>query len=777
MSDNRQRLRVTIRGVVQGVGFRPFIYRLATDLGLQGWVNNSAQGVFIEVEGSREQLEIFLLRIKQEKPPHSIIQSIEPVFLDAIGYTQFEIRHSIDGDKTVAILPDLATCADCLREIFTPTNRRRSYPFTNCTNCGPRFSIVEALPYDRLNTTMRNFVMCDACQAEYEDKSDRRFHAQPNACPQCGPHLELWDRDGKTLAGESAVLIVADAIRQGKIVAIKGLGGFQLMVDACNQEAVQQLRYRKQRQEKPFALMYPTLEFVKEHCQVSELEEQLLRSPQSPIVLLQQSKTCIPRLLPGNEPKEPKSKIAPAVAPGNPYLGVMLPYTPLHHLLLANLGFPVVATSGNLADEPICTNEFEAIQRLRSIADIFLIHNRPIHQPVDDSIVRVIRERPTVLRRARGYAPLPIIINTKFQILAVGAHLKNTIAISVAQQVVISQHIGDLETALTFDTFKNVINNFKKIYDFQPQAVVCDLHPDYLSTQFAQQLGIPIIPVQHHYAHVLSCMAENQLTGTVLGIAWDGTGYGPDGTIWGGEFLLITENYFQRVAHLRTFPLPGGDKAIKQPRRVAIGLLYEVLGAALFEMRELASLQAFSAQELSILSTMLKRNLNTPLTSSAGRLFDAIASIIGLCQQSTFEGQAAMELEFALLDLKTDERYKFNILKPTKTNIPAIVDWSYLLHSVLHDICSGLSSGHISAKFHNTLVEIIVAIAKYVGEKQIVLTGGCFQNLYLIERAIRRLKEEGFLPYWHQKVPPNDGGIALGQIVAASRELINNGSE
>ncbi len=765
MSDNRQRLRVTIRGVVQGVGFRPFIYRLATYLGLQGWVNNSGQGVFIEVEGSREQLEIFLLRIKHEKPPHSIIQSIEPVFLDTIGYTQFEIRHSIDGDKTVAISPDLATCADCLREIFTPTNRRYRYPFTNCTNCGPRFSIVKALPYDRLNTTMRNFVMCDACQAEYEDKSDRRFHAQPNACPQCGPHLELWDRDRKTLAGDNAVLIVADAIRQGKIAAIKGLGGFQLMVDARNQEAVQQLRYRKQRQEKPFALMYPTLEFVKEHCKVSELEEQLLRSPESPIVILQKSQTINKSL---DEP-------ASAVAPGNPYLGVMLPYTPLHHLLLADLDFPVVATSGNLTDEPICTHEFEAIQRLRNIAEIFLIHNRPIHQPVDDSIVRVIMERPTVLRRARGYAPLPIIINTQSQILAVGAHLKNTTAISIAQQVVMSQHIGDLETALTFDTFKNVINNFKKIYDFQPQSVVCDLHPDYLSTQFAQQLGIPIILVQHHYAHVLSCLAENQLTGTVLGIAWDGTGYGSDGTIWGGEFLLITETSFQRVAHLRTFPLPGGDKAIKQPRRVAIGLLYEVLGDALFEMRELASLQAFSAQELSILSTMLKKNLNTPLTSSAGRLFDAIASIIGLCQQSTFEGQAAMKLEFALLDVKTDEQYKFNILKPTKTNIPAIVDWSYLLHSVLHDICLDLSSGYISAKFHNTLVEIIVAIAKYVGEKQIVLTGGCFQNLYLIERAIRRLREEDFLPYWHQKIPPNDGGIALGQIVAASRGLINHG--
>ncbi len=777
MSDNRQRLRVTIRGVVQGVGFRPFICRLATDLGLQGWVNNSAQGVLIEVEGSREQLEIFFQRIKQEKPPHSIIQSIEPVFLDVIGYTKFEIRHSIDGDKTVAILPDLATCADCLREIFTPTNRRYRYPFTNCTNCGPRFSIVEALPYDRFNTTMKNFVMCDACQAEYEDKSDRRFHAQPNACPQCGPHLELWDRDGKILAsGDSAVLMVVDAIREGKIAAIKGLGGFQLMVDARNQEAVQQLRYRKQRQQKPFALMYPTLELVKEHCQVSELEAQLLRSPESPIVLLQKSKIFKKPL---HEP------IASAVAPGNPYLGVMLPYTPLHHVLLADLGFPVVATSGNLTDEPICTHEFEAIQRLRSIADIFLIHNRPIHQPVDDSIVRVIMESPTVLRRARGYAPLPIIINTKSQILAVGAHLKNTIAISINQQIFISQHIGDLETALTFDTFKKIIKNLRKTYNFQPQAVACDLHPDYLSSQFAQQLGIPIIPVQHHYAHVLSCMAENQLTGTVLGIAWDGTGYGLDGTIWGGEFLLITETSFQRVAHLRTFPLPGGDKAIKQPRRVAIGLLYECLGDALFEMRELATLQAFSAQELSILSTMLKKNLNTPLTSSAGRLFDAIASIIGLCQQSTFEGQAAMELEFALLDLKTDERYKFNLLKPTKANMPAIVDWSYLLQGVLNDICSGLSSGHISAKFHNTLVEIIVAIAqsasslrdiaKYVGEKQIVLTGGCFQNLYLTERAIRRLREEDFLPYWHQKIPPNDGGIALGQIVAASRELINNG--
>lgn len=758
----QKRLHVVIHGAVQGVGFRPFIYRLARDVGLMGWVNNSAQGVEIEVEGERSQLESFLLRIEAEKPPRSFIVSLECSYLHPIGYSRFEIRDSVVGEKTAIISPDIATCPDCLKEIFDPTNRRYRYPFTNCTNCGPRFSIIEALPYDRPNITMKHFEMCDRCQIEYDNPLDRRFHAQPNACSQCGPHLELWDRQGKILAShDSALPMAVEAIRQGKILAVKGLGGFHLMVDARSEEAVRQLRQAKQRKEKPLALMYPSLELVKAHCQVSDLEERLLRSPEAPIVLLKRKQESLPH---------------PSVAPGNPCLGVMLPYTPLHHLLMNELNFPVVATSGNLSNEPICTDERQAIQCLRNIADVFLIHNRQIARPVDDSLVRILMGQELVLRRARGYAPLPIPINSTYKILAVGAHLKNTIALSIHQQVFISQHLGDLETAPAFEAFQQAIASFQHLYELQPTAIACDFHPDYRSTQFAyqlaQQLRVPIISVQHHYAHVLSCMAENQLDGSVLGIAWDGTGYGLDGTIWGGEFLSVTDTSFKRIAHLRPFRLPGGEKAIAEPRRTALGLLHESLGDRAFAMPFLAPTQAFSSQELEILRTMLKRNLNTPITSSVGRLFDAIASIIGLRQRSHFEGQAAMELEFALDGFKTDEYYAFEILDPTaEPDAPIVVDWAAMMQEILMDSHANLPLANLSAKFHNTLVEMIVAIAKRVGEERVILTGGCFQNKYLTERASQRLIEEGFCPYWHQRIPPNDGGIALGQIMAAWREL------
>ena len=763
----QQRLHLVIQGAVQGVGFRPFVYRLAADLGLTGWVNNSAQGVVIDVEGARSQLDTFLHRLNQEKPPRSHIQSLESSWFDPVGYSIFEIRKSVVGEKTAVVLPDLATCPDCLNEILDPTNRRYRYPFTNCTNCGPRFSILDALPYDRPNTTMQYFRMCSDCQIEYGNPSDRRFHAQPNACPQCGPHLELWNPSGEIVSHDNALKMAADAIRQGKIVAIKSLGGFHLMVDARNETAIQRLRQAKQRAAKPFALMYPSLELIKADCEVSELEEQLLQSPEAPIVLLKHSKA-----------QTLNAKIAPSVAPHNPYLGIMLPYTPLHHLLMADVGFPIVATSGNLADEPICTDEHKAIHDLGTIADLFLVHNRAIARPIDDSIVRVMMEQKVVLRRARGYAPLPTSIHSKSKILSVGAHLKNTIAFSTNQQVFVSQHIGDLETVPAFEAFQQTIARFQQIYELQPTAIACDLHPDYRSTQFAHQLAnqlqIPVIPVQHHYAHILSCMAEHQLEGSVLGIAWDGTGYGLDGTLWGGEFLHITDTTFQRVAHLRSFRLPGGDKAVKEPRRSAIGLLYELYGEQVFEMKTLDSIQTFSAQELKILKTMLNNNLNAPITSSAGRLFDAIASILGLRQNTQFEGQAATELEFLLESSATDESYPFEIhssRSPTSLEKSKILNWAVMVQKILVDRNSGLSISNISAKFNNTLVEMMVVVAKQIGEERVILTGGCFQNKYLTERAIQRLRMEGFRPYWHQRIPPNDGGIALGQIMAALREI------
>ncbi len=773
------RLHIAIRGAVQGVGFRPFIYRLAAELKLAGWVLNSSEGVFIEVEGEKEELDSFLLRIEKEKPQRSFIQSLESSFLDVIGYSNFEIRQSeARGEPTAIVLPDIATCPECLQDILDASNRRYLYPFTNCTNCGPRFSIIELLPYDRANTSMANFGMCDDCRREYENPLDRRFHAQPNACPKCGPSLEYWSPDGKTIARRhEALLLAAEDIRTGKIIAIKGLGGFHILVDARNEDAVVRLRARKHREEKPLALMYPSLKAVKGHCEVSELEERLLLSPESPIVLLGRASQ-----LPGRN-----ADLASSVAPANPYLGVMLPYTPLHHLLMRELDFPVVATSGNLSDEPICTDEHEALHRLGSVTDAFLVHNRPITRHVDDSIVRVMMGRELVLRRARGYAPLPIRMEGVLEssLLAVGAHLKNTVAVTSGDNVFVSQHIGDLETHEAYQAFVNVTASLKKLYNIRPAKIIADMHPGYLSTQYAQESGIPVEQVQHHYAHVASCMAENELDAPALGIAWDGTGYGTDGTIWGGEFFLVSGASFERVASMRPFRLPGGELAIREPRRTALGLLYELFGQETFGRSGLAPLQSFRTSELNILQTMLARGLNSPLTSSVGRLFDAVASLTGLRQIVSFEGQAAMELEFLIANSSTQESYDFSIVDGRPASPPVgvqeerrssvgdhsltIIDWEPLICGILGDRENNLSGKLIAAKFHNTLTEMIIAVARLVGERRVVLSGGCFQNRYLTERTVHRLEEEGFRPYWHQRIPPNDGGIALGQVAAASR--------
>lgn len=766
---SRLRVRVAIRGAVQGVGFRPFVYRLAQDLGLLGWVNNSAQGVRIEVEGSQAQIESFLQRLQVEQPPQAFIQSLEPTYLDVAGYQDFQIRESDPtGAKTAAILPDLATCADCVSETFDLTNRRYRYPFTNCTNCGPRFSIIEALPYDRPHTTMKRFVLCDECRAEYDNPLDRRFHAQPNACPRCGPHLELWDRGGTVLYSHDAVLRqAAAAILQGQIVAVKGLGGFHLMVDARNSQAVTRLRRCKLREAKPLAVMYPSLAMIREDCVTAATEERLLQSTESPIVLLR---------------RRPEANVCHEVAPQNPYLGVMLPYTPLHHLLLREIAGPVVATSGNQTDEPICIDEHEALERLGEIADLFLVHNRPIARYVDDSIVRVVRGREMVLRRARGYAPLPIrlaAIDSQEPCLAVGAHLKNTIALAVGQEVFCSQHIGDLETPQALDAFRCVIEDFERLYEVQPTRVACDAHPDYLSTRYARQMALPVVQVQHHYAHMLSCMAENELEGPALGVAWDGTGYGLDGTIWGGEFLRVEnanarDQPFARFAHFRNFALPGGEAAIREPRRAALGILYELFGSSLFEMEDLKPLSAFSFAERGIVHSMLRQRINAPLSCSVGRLFDAVAALCGIRQMSRFEGQAAMELEFAIGDLVTNESYCTELWAPDKeaANASLVLDWAPLIGGVLGDLKHRVSVGTIAAKFHNALAECVLNVAYRAGERRVVLTGGCFQNYYLLCHTIARLENEGFKPYWHQRIPTNDGGIALGQIVAASRERV-----
>lgn len=749
---DHQRLRIIVRGAVQGVGFRPFIYRLATELTLKGWVVNSAQGVFVEVEGLPNELSEFVRRLRTQKPARAIVQSCESSYLDALGFDCFEIRESTaEGGKSALILPDIATCADCLREILDPNDRRFRYPFTNCTNCGPRFSIIETLPYDRANTSMKKFAMCAACEREYRDPADRRFHAEPTACPRCGPRLELWDSLGKNMEQADAALRQAVAqIRAGKIVALKGIGGFQLLVDARNDEAVLCLRERKHREEKPFAVMYPSLERTSDCCKISELEERLLVSPEAPIVILQQSAS---------------SEQHSAIAPGNPNLGVMLPYSPLHHLLLRELNFPVVATSGNLSDEPICIDEHEALERLRGLADFFLVHDRPIVRHVDDSIVRVMAGREMMLRRARGYAPLPITLSrSQPTVLAVGAHLKNAIALSVDRNVFVSQHIGDLATQQAYDAFTRSAADLPRLYEAKPEIIAHDLHPEYLSTKYALQQPGERVAIQHHWAHIASCMAENEIQPPLLGVAWDGTGYGPDGTIWGGEFFLVEENSCRRVAHLRTFRLPGGEAAVKEPRRSALGLLYEVFGDELWKQNDL--LENFTRAELKTLRRMLQRQVNSPLTSSVGRLFDGVAALAGLRTHSTFEGQAAMELEFAI-DSASDGSYPFVVCETS----PLVIDWEPALRALLGDRSQNAGAGVIAARCHNMLADVILAVTRHFNQSRVALSGGCFQNRYLTERVINQLLAAGHLPYWQQRVPPNDGGIALGQVWSATSRI------
>jgi hydrogenase maturation protein HypF len=744
-----QRRRLRIQGAVQGVGFRPFIYRLAADLGTGGWVVNSAQGVVIEVEAAPPVLDVFVTRLQRELPPHALISRFEVETIPPQGESAFHIHHSeSNGAKSALILPDLAICPDCLREISDPTDRRYRYAFTNCTNCGPRFSIILALPYDRPNTTMRHFIMCEECREEYENPLDRRFHAQPIACPRCGPRLALVGCGGQLIAtGDDALKAAVDSIRDGSIVAVKGLGGFHLMVDARNSGAVARLRVRKDRYEKPFAVMFPSLEQVKRVCDVSHLEHELLTSAEAPIVLL---------------PYRGHS-IAPEVAPRNPNLGVMLPYTPLHHLLLTDLGFPLVATSGNLSGEPICIDETEALAKLSHVADLFLVHDRPIARHMDDSVVCVAANEPLVLRRSRGYAPMPVdVLADEQAIVAVGAHQKNTVALLHDEHVFLSQHLGDMDSVKTFKVFRQTLADFQALYDVSPTTVVCDLHPDYGTTQYAEGLGLPVMCIQHHEAHVFSCMAEHHLDTPVLGVAWDGTGHGTDGTIWGSEFLLVEHDGFTRVAHLRPFSLPGGDIAAREPRRSLLGLLYALYGDTLPHER-----LHFAPNELNLLLAALQKGVNAPLTSSMGRLFDAVAALLGLQQQCSFEGQAAMALEYAALRANTDECYSFEITPITNVahKRSGIIDVKPMIAAMLNETHCKL----MSAKFHNTLAMIVVEVAQQVGTPQVALTGGCFQNRVLLERTITGLRAAGFTPYWPQRVPPNDGGIALGQIAAALR--------
>ncbi len=753
-----KRLRIALYGAVQGVGFRPFVYRLATELGLKGTVLNSSAGLVIEIEGPRA--DEFLERLESERPRAAVVLAREVSVLPAAGFTRFEILKSdASEEKTAAVLPDLATCPDCLREISDPADRRYGYPFTNCTQCGPRFSIIQDIPYDRPNTTMRGFEMCENCRREYTDPADRRFHAQPNACPVCGPRLAIElpaepEGTGRVynIAGPgrperppqatglphhnpdprvSPIPLLdaaVTALNDGEILALRGIGGFQLIADARNERAIARLRRLKRREEKPFALMMPSVAMIREHCVVSDEEERVLRSAAAPVVLL--------------HPRSDARGLAPNVAHNSPYLGVMLPYSPLHHLLMRAFPHPIIATSGNLSDEPIATDNTEALDRLSGIADIFLVHDRPIARPVDDSVVRVIRGREAVVRRARGYAPLPVRVRRELKpVLAVGPHLKNTVAIAAGRQVFLSQHIGDLDTHEARSAFERAIADLRRLYRFDPEVIACDLHPDYASTHWALAQGLPVVRVQHHHAHVAACAAENDVRGAYLGVSWDGTGYGADGTVWGGEFFLVENGRFERIAHLRRFRLPGGEAAVKEGWRSAAAVRWE-LGQ--------------TKGTPPVIARMLERGINSPYTSSAGRLFDAVSAMAGVARESRFEGQAAMLLERAIGGLVTDEAY----------SLPG-GDWAPLIQSVECDVRAGFSEAVIAARFHNALANWIVEVAEGSGVRQVCLSGGVFQNGYLVERAVFLLEGRGFEVFTHQRVPANDGGIALGQAVIA----------
>lgn len=778
-----RRIAVTVRGVVQGVGFRPFVYHAARAEGLSGWVRNDAGAVQIEVQGSAAALDRFLETLRTRPPPQARIEAVEVGQIashPASGPGEsFQIRRSGTALAPRPTIPaDLATCAECQREIRDPQQRRYRYPFTNCTHCGPRWSIIVALPYDRPRTSLRDFALCADCRGEYEDPADRRFHAQPIACPACGPQLELLDVDGRQRAtGGPALEAAVQAVRAGQILALQGLGGFQLLVDATQDAAVARLRTRKRRPHKPLAVLIPTLDDVRRYCHVTADEAAALVSAPAPIVLLRRRR-CQTGAGDG---------IADAVAPGNPYLGVFLPYTPLHHLLADALGRPLVCTSGNRSEEPMAITTADALARLGDIADLLLTHNRPIVRPVDDSVARVTAAGLQILRRARGYAPLPIRLAAPGPtIIAVGGHLKNTVALGMGTDVILSPHIGDLDNALSVAVHRRAIDDLVQFFAVTPDAVVCDLHPDYASTRHAEQLAarwdVPLIRVQHHHGHVAAAMAEHQLDGPVLGLSWDGTGYGPDGTVWGGELLRCAGAGFERLAHLRTFPLPGGDQAAREPRRAALGLLFEVLGDAAAEWVA----PWFTPAELRTLLAALRRPRLFPRTSSLGRLFDAVAALCGLpwsadaedgpdslCSPArvSFEGQAAMALEFAA-DPAVPDAYPL----PPSEGTPAVADWEPLLRAVIADRRRGRPVAEIAARFHNALADLAVSAARRAGCRQVVLTGGCFQNALLSDRVRERLSDAGHSVYIQQQVPPGDGGLALGQVWVAARTLEGRGA-
>ncbi|RMH35908.1 MAG: carbamoyltransferase HypF [Nitrospirae bacterium] len=795
-SPNPRRLRLVVQGRVQGLGFRPFVYRLAQQQALSGWIANAAHGVVIEIEGAPAQLKAFQDGLTREAPEGLVIQSIETRVIPRQGTSGFFIRSSLTpGTVYPALSPDLATCAECLRELFDPRNRRYRYPFITCAGCGPRYSIVERLPYDRCRTSMRRFPMCAECLHEYETASDRRFHTETLACPACGPHVWLIDEQGAVLAErDRAWLQACDLIRQGAIVAVKGLGGFQLWVDATNEAAVHRLRIRKHRPRKPLAVMFASLAHAARYCQVTQSEARYLYAPEAPIVLVR---------------RREETTLASSVAPQNPEIGAMLPYTPLHHLMMQELARPVVATSGNRSDEPIVFDEGEAAHRLKGIADAFLLHNRPIVRPVDDSVVRVEQDQLRILRRARGFVPSPLwerppAAEALTPLLAVGGHLKCTIAVTTPDHVIVSQHIGDLSTNEAYAQFVRTVDDQLALFAVRPRAIVCDLHPDYPSTAFAREYGtrnhLPVISIQHHQAHLAATMAERGLNRPALGVAWDGAGYGSDGTIWGGEFFVCESHRFTRIAHLRPFGLPGGEIAMREPRRVALALLQDALDIENVPPT-LPPLASMGDNLVPIILHMLARRIHCPMTTSMGRLFDGVSALLGFCQMSTFEGEAAMALEFAaaragesqstkmleapfllrtdgtpLNDLEallpiTGTAERPLVRHSTDPPQPWIIDWRPLIRFLLEQALSGQTANELALLFHRACAALVVRLARLVDMDHVVLGGGVFQNRVLCELLQRECQRTGITLYLPRQTPCNDGGLALGQVMLAQARL------
>ncbi len=747
-----QRQKIVIEGIVQGVGFRPFIYQLAERFALAGSVCNDTRGVTIEVEGEPEVLDRFLAAIQNEKPPLAVIQNIHTETVSLKGCVGFSILQSgVDETRRAQISPDTFVCDDCLQELFDVEDRRYRYPFINCTNCGPRYTIVTGIPYDRPLTTMADFPLCTACQSEYENPASRRFHAQPNACPECGPQLQLLDAKGQSLNVQDPLDETIRRLGNGQIVAVKGLGGYHLAVDATNPDAVQELRRRKQRDEKPFALMARSLEVAERLALIGDDEARLLLGVERPIVLLQ---------------KRVDHNLAENIAPDNRYFGVMLPYTPLHYLLLQHEFEVLVMTSANLSDEPIAFEDHEACRRLKTIADAFLVHNRRIHTRTDDSIARVMADRPLLLRRSRGFVPRAIALPGEApSILAVGAELKNTLCLTRGDRAFLSQHVGDLKNLDVYESFKQTIAHLQSILEVQPDKIAHDLHPDYYSTRYAlEESGLEPVAVQHHHAHLASCLAEHGVEEPAIGILFDGVGYGDDGHIWGGEFLVGDLGCYERVGHFRYQPMPGGDLATKEPWRMALSYLLSAYG----EIPEgVNAFEGISDNELRLVGQATLKGINAPLTSSCGRLFDAVAALLGLRQKVSFEGQAAMQLEM-ISDPLQSKAYPY-LLSDDEGRL--IFDPLLMIDAIVKDCSEGRAVAEIGGRFHVSLAmmieEVCSQVRKQSGFSLVVLSGGVFQNCLLTELAVTRLERSGFQVLTHSLVPPNDGGIALGQAAVA----------